>query len=79
MKNILKSVLLLTSIAFLLSTKNTTAQIQFEDVNTIITAVPFLRIAPDARTGGLGDVGIALSPDATTMWANPSKIAFAED
>jgi hypothetical protein len=79
MKNILKSVLLLTSIAFLLPTKNTTAQIQFEDVNTIITAVPFLRIAPDARTGGLGDVGIALSPDAATMWANPSKIAFAED
>ena len=71
--------MLLTSIAFLLPTKNTTAQIQFEDVNTIITAVPFLRIAPDARTGGLGDVGIALSPDAATMWANPSKIAFAED
>jgi hypothetical protein len=79
MKNILKSVLLLTIIAFLLPTQSINAQIQFADVNTIITAVPFLRIAPDARTGGLGDVGIALSPDATTMWANPSKIAFAED
>lgn len=80
MKNILKSVLLLTSVAFLLPTKNITAQaVQFEDVNTIITAVPFLRIAPDARTGALGDVGIALSADAETMWANPSKIAFAED
>ncbi len=76
----LKSVLLLIGIAFLLPTENMTAQtLQFEDVNTVITAVPFLRIAPDARTGALGDVGIALSPDAATMWANPSKIAFAED
>ena len=80
MKNILKSILLLIGIAFLLPAEDITAQaVQFEDVNTIITAVPFLRIAPDARSGALGDVGIALSPDAETMWANPSKIAFAED
>ncbi len=45
--------------------------------NTIITAVPFLRIAPDARFGGMGDVGIAMEADPNTMHFNPSNIAFA--
>ncbi len=47
-------------------------------VNTIITAVPFLRIIPDARSGAMGDVGIAISPDANAMHYNASKLAFAE-
>jgi len=47
--------------------------------NTIITAVPFLRIVPDARSGGMGDAGIAISPDANAMHFNPSKLAFAEE
>ena len=32
-------------------------------INTVNSAVPFLRIIPDARGGGLGDVGIATSPE----------------
>ena len=47
-------------------------------LNTISTAVPFLRIAPDARSGAMGDVGIAISPDANSLYWNPSKIAFAD-
>ncbi len=43
--------------------------------NTIVTAVPFLRIIPDARSGAMGDVGIALSPDANSMALNASKLA----
>lgn len=46
-------------------------------VNTIITAVPFLKIVPDARSGAMGDVGIAISPDANSMHFNASKLAFA--
>ncbi len=34
----------------------------------ITTAVPFLRISPDARSGAMGDVGIALSPDANAQY-----------
>ena len=49
-----------------------------ECVNTIITAVPFLRIAPDARSGAMGDVGIATSADPNAMHFNASKLAFAE-
>ena len=32
-------------------------------LNTVTTAVPFLRIAPDARSGGMADVGIAEDRD----------------
>jgi len=48
-------------------------------VNTIITAVPFLRIAPDARSAGMGDAGIGVSADANAIHFNASKLAFAED
>lgn len=47
-------------------------------INSIFTAVPFLRINPDARSGGMGDVGIAISGDANSMHFNASKLAFAE-
>ncbi|NIG52011.1 type IX secretion system outer membrane channel protein PorV [Chitinophaga sp. Cy-1792] len=46
--------------------------------NTINTAVPFLRITPDARSGAMGDVGLAISPDASSMYFNLSKIPFAD-
>ena len=50
-----------------------------DNINTVFTAIPFLRINPDARTGGMGDVGIATSPDAGSMYHNASKLAFAEN
>lgn len=46
--------------------------------NSISTALPFLRITPDARFGALGDAGIALAPDANSLHFNASNIAFAE-
>lgn len=46
--------------------------------NTITTAVPFMRISPDARSGAMGDVGIAISPDANSQFWNVSKLAMAE-
>jgi len=47
-------------------------------INTLITAVPFLRIIPDARAGALGDAGIATSADANSMHFNASKLVTAE-
>jgi hypothetical protein len=47
-------------------------------INTILTAVPFLRIVSDARSGAMGDVGIGLSPDANAMHFNQSKLVMAE-
>ncbi len=46
--------------------------------NAVLTAVPFLRITPDARSGAMGDAGIAISADANAMHYNPSKLAFAD-
>ena len=47
-------------------------------INTINTSVPFLRIDPDARSGAMGDVGIAISGDANSIYWNTAKIPFAE-
>ena len=49
------------------------------ELNTITTAVPFLLIAPDSRSGSMGDVGVATSPDAYSMHWNPAKLAFSEE
>ncbi len=46
--------------------------------NAIPTAVPFLRITPDARSGAIGDAGVAISPDANAMHLNTSKLAFVD-
>jgi len=48
-------------------------------INTITTAVPFLIIAPDARAGGMGDVGVSSSPDGASMHWNSAKFAFIEN
>ncbi len=47
--------------------------------DVVVSAVPFLRITPDARAGAMGDVGIAVSPDANAMHLNTSKLVFAEE
>ena len=43
----------------------------------VTTTVPFLLISPDARAGGMADVGVAVTPDANSIYWNPSKLAFA--
>lgn len=49
-----------------------------EDQRVITTAVPFLTIAADARSAGMGDIGVATSTDAFSQQWNPAKFAFAE-
>ncbi len=46
--------------------------------NPLLTAVPSLVIAPDARGGGLGDVGAATSADINSQYWNPAKYAQME-
>lgn len=55
------------------------AKAQYTDsINVVTTAVPFLRISPDARAGGMGDAGIATMPDASSIFWNQAKIPFAQ-
>ena len=45
--------------------------------NTLLSAVPFLRITPDAIGGAMGDAGIATAANPYAMHYNPAKLAFA--
>ena len=49
-----------------------------QELNAITTGVPFLTIAPDARSGAMGDAGVASSPDANSIHWNPAKYAFID-
>ena len=76
-----KSLLLFLSISSVFQMK---AQINYDEVlggnlNTITTAVPFLLISPDSRSGAMGDVGVATTPDASSMHWNPAKLSFTRD
>ncbi|MCU0387443.1 MAG: type IX secretion system outer membrane channel protein PorV [Chitinophagaceae bacterium] len=48
-------------------------------INVVTTAVPFLRIGPDARAGGMGDNAITTGPDAYNMFWNLAKTPFAQN
>ena len=43
----------------------------------VTTGVPFLLIAADARSAGMGDMGVASSADAFSQQFNPAKYAFS--
>src|ERR1035438_9520027 len=46
--------------------------------NFVTTAVPFLRISPDARAGAMGDASIAVSPDPNAQYWDVAKIPFTD-
>jgi len=60
-----------------LLTFNATAQEGNADNRVITTGVPFVFIAADARSAGMGDIGVATSADAFSQQWNPAKYAFA--
>jgi Type IX secretion system protein PorV len=68
----------LTSVVLLICGLSSGVQAQVEKINVVTTAVPFLRISPDARSGGMGDIGLATSPDASSGFWNMGKVAFNE-
>jgi hypothetical protein len=57
---------------------STTSTISGQNGNVINTAVPFLNFTPDARSGALGEAGVAASPDANAVYWNSSKLVFAD-
>ncbi|AZQ43626.1 type IX secretion system outer membrane channel protein PorV [Nonlabens ponticola] len=52
--------------------------VQAQDSRVITTALPFLRIAGDARAGGMADMGVATSPDVWSQQWNPAKYSFID-
>jgi len=68
---------ILAGVSLLFSLKPASSQTTGQTINVVTTAVPFLRISPDARAGGMGDLGLATSPDANAQFYNVAKYAFA--
>lgn len=67
------------AVALLLSgTTLVQAQSETEPINVVTTAVPFLRISPDARAGGMGETGIATLADVNSPFWNLAKTPFNE-
>ena len=62
-----------------LSLSLTIASFGQSKINVVTTAVPFLTISGDSRSGGMGDVGVALGPDANGAQLNGAKMAFIQD
>lgn len=50
----------------------------YSQVQPVLTGAPFLRISPDARSGGLGDQGVATTTDAFSQFWNAAKYPFSK-
>jgi hypothetical protein len=66
----------LTALVMLLGGAISVSNAQSNRINVVTSAVPFLRITPDARSGGMGDAAIAVSPDANSSFNNIAKSVF---
>lgn len=53
------------------------ANAQTEPINVVTSAVPFLRISPDPRAGGMGELSTATSADVNSQFYNLAKYPFA--
>lgn len=61
------------------NTSNAQETVTFPNQSTVITTgVPFMLIAPDARSAGMGDMGVATSVDAYSQQWNAAKYTFSE-
>lgn len=72
MKNIYLAALALMG----LSPLTATAQEKVDMFNPEKNSVTSQSIAPDARAGGMGDVGVATDPDVASQYWNPAKYPF---
>ena len=61
---------------FLTAAISASAQDKQNMFNPVTTSVTSLSIAPDARGGGMGDVGAATEADVNSQYWNPAKYPF---
>ncbi|WP_336070649.1 type IX secretion system outer membrane channel protein PorV [Mesoflavibacter sp. CH_XMU1404-2] len=79
MKNKFLMVLILLVSSLGLAQDNVVIITPDQDTRVITTGIPFALIATDARAAGLGDMGVATSPDAYSQFWNASKNVFSEN
>ena len=66
---------IILSLTALVSALTLSAQVE-RTPNPVITAMPSLSIAPDARAAGMADVGVATDADFNSQYWNPAKYAY---
>jgi hypothetical protein len=60
-----------TSILFYINVSAQTTSIKLQS-----TAVPFMMISPDARSGGMGNLSLGMSPEANDLFGNTAKLPY---
>lgn len=72
-----KVLLFLATVAFLAVSAQAAKTVD-ETMNPLITAMPSLSIAPDARSAGMGDIGVATDADLNSLHWNPAKYSYMQ-
>ena len=55
------------------------ATAQVNPIRIQSTAVPFMLISPDARSGGMGNLSLAMSPEANDLFGNTAKLPYLNE
>ena len=74
----MKKVLLSLAAVTLFAISSKAAKTVDETMNPLITAMPSLSIAPDARSAGMGDIGVATDADLNSLHWNPAKYSYMQ-
>ena len=72
----MKKTMVIVAAALMCVVQGAGAQEVKDQFNPVNTGVNSLGIAPDARGGGLADVGVATEPDVNSQYWNPAKYPF---
>ena len=70
-----RSVFLLLFMAFM----SQLVKAQVNPIRIQSTAVPFMLISPDARSGGMGNLSLAMSPEANDLFGNTAKLPYLNE
>jgi hypothetical protein len=52
---------------------------QTKPISIQSTAVPFMLISPDARSGGMGNLSLAMSPESNDLFGNNAKLPLLKE
>lgn len=73
--NKLRNIVLAAALMFLCNQVNA----QATRLKLQSTAVPFMMISPDARSGGMGNLSLGMSPEANDLFGNTAKLSYLKE
>ena len=66
-------------IALVMLAINTSLKAQTTSLKLQSTAVPFMMISPDARSGGMGNLSLGMTPEANDLFGNTAKLSYLSE